>query len=144
MKFIKRVEESFLSHIADFFGVAVIALLIWTGKQITPIVFPAIEAYVSKKLLFSLLISSLVLSLILSVYIWIHSKKDKNALKLKYGIFWDKEKNPYCPSCKKPGVIYTIYTRGGGYHCIPCDKVFLLKDALGKEIYPSQVLLELK
>jgi len=47
MKFIEKVKESFLSYIADFFGVAVIGILLWTVKQITPIIFPAIEAYVS-------------------------------------------------------------------------------------------------
>jgi len=25
-----------------------------------------------------------------------------NALVLKYGVYWDKDRNPYCPKCKTP------------------------------------------
>jgi hypothetical protein len=145
MKFIERVKESFLSHIASFFAVAITTLLIWTGQQLTPIILPAIEANISKAFLFSLFLSSLVLNLIFVVSIWIINNKNSNNLKLKYGILWDKDKNPYCPSCKKPGIAYGTYGYSGdGYYCQPCNKVFLLKDALGNEMKPTQALSELK
>lgn len=39
-------------------------------------------------------------------------------LKLKYGIYWDKNRNPHCPSCKKP-LQLGIYS---SYECITCNK----------------------
>jgi hypothetical protein len=145
MKLIEKIKESLLSHIAEMFAVAVIAFLIWIGKQITPIILPAIKENISKPILFSLFISSFFINFILVISIWVLNKKNKGELKLLYGIYWDKKSNPYCPSCKKPGISYDNYSINGlGYLCIPCNKVFPLKDALGNEVKPSRVLSELK
>jgi hypothetical protein len=45
-------------------------------------------------------------------------------LKLKYGLYWDRKKNPRCPSCKKPLQVYNYCT----YHCLACDKNVFASD----------------
>lgn len=48
------------------------------------------------------------------------------AKKIKYGIFWDKKKNPYCPACKTP--INRIFPRNNIYNatCKKCKTAIQL------------------
>lgn len=48
--------------------------------------------------------------------------KKLTKLKLKYGIYWDKDKNPFCKKCKKPlSAFYKIKTYGRTmYKCRSC------------------------
>ena len=70
------------------------------------------------------------------------SKSD--TLRLKYDIYWDRHKNPHCPSCKKPLSAYNEYMYSGkGYYCKPCKKVFPLTDVHGNRVEPAQALSEL-
>ena len=93
-------------------------------------------------MLLAILVTSLALNLIFFIVVWITSKKEP--FRLKYGIYWDKDKNPHCPSCKIPVAAYGDYQMSGkGYYCKPCQKVFALADASGKNIDPVKVLAEL-
>jgi len=58
--------------------------------------------------------------------------------KLKFGIYWDKENNPYCPICKKTplhGANYSNLLR-----CPKCDKEFGLR--YGSKIYSLEEAVE--
>jgi len=61
---------------------------------------------------------SVFLNIALAVAIWrIQSKQTE--LKLKYGILWDKNKNPHCLVCKNAGLDYNEWNYGQlGYHAI--------------------------
>jgi len=67
----------------------------------------------------------------------------KPEFRLKYGIYWDSDKNPHCPNCKIPVAGYSEYQVGKGYYCKPCNKVFPLQDSAGNDINPTQVVSEL-
>jgi hypothetical protein len=117
-------------------------LLAWAAYQVAPAILPAIESAVSKQVLLALLVTSLVLNVIFLVIVWLISKKE--LFRLKYGIYWDKDKNPHGPSCKTPVAAYGDYGVGGaGYYCMPCKQAFPLADASGKNIEPTQVLAKL-
>lgn len=58
---------------------------------------------------------SILLLAILSLLIYLFIDKQ---LKLRYGIYWDRKRNPHCPSCKKPLQPHAYCT----YQCIACDK----------------------
>jgi len=63
----------------------------------------------------------------------LHRKSIKNGLKLHFGIYWDKEKNPYCPACKTP-LNYFHDNEHNKYHtfeCIKCNKEMSAKDING-------------
>lgn len=142
MLLIERVKEALLSRAAEGVAASVTVLIVWTCYELAPSVLPAIESAVSKKVILALLLSSGILNVTFLLVIW--SLNKKGPLRLKYGIYWDKDKNPHCPSCKKPISAYDSYRHGGlGYYCKPCEKIFPLTDATGKNIEPAQAISEL-
>lgn len=142
MPFFDKLKEAALSRAVEASAAAVTVLVGWIVTEIAPILLPSIEAVATKKLLLSLLGLSLLLNLAMLTVVWLLSKKSQ--LRLKYGIYWDKDKNPHCPSCKNPVSQYGNYqTIGEGYFCKTCSKLFPLADAAGNSISPEVVLNEL-
>lgn len=138
MSFIDKVKDSITTRAAEVIAASFTVLLAWVASQVAP----AIESAISKQVLLALLATSLVLNVIFFFIVWLNAKKE--LLRLKYGIYWDKDKNPHCPSCKTPVATYGYYsTDGYGYYCKPCNKVFPLADASGNNLEPTQVLAEL-
>jgi hypothetical protein len=66
-----------------------------------------------------------------------------NKLTLKYNIYWDKNKNPYCPVCQKPVSYGNWGSEHKTYYCKPCKSYNYLIDALGNKLEPEKVLSEL-
>lgn len=82
-----------------------------------------------------LLLLPLVLFLLLSlsiVYIIYLRKKIKKNLFSAFGVYWDKDLNVYCPSCKTMLSNYAFYESGRKHHpgfkCIKCNSVVRLSD----------------
>lgn len=142
MSFGEKVKESIVSRAAEGLAVSVTIILIWVASKIGPAVLPALESTVSKSLLTSILLASIALNLVLVALFWsIHKRPE---FKLKYGIYWDSNKNPHCPNCRIPIASYGDYEVGGkGYYCKPCKKIFPLQDAAGNDVNPAQVVGEL-
>lgn len=142
MKLLSKFYEKFIEHVAEASIAAVSVLLIFAAKELSPIVLPLIESKLSNQTLLALFFASIAVNLVLAVLIYIATRKPD--LKLKYGIYWDKVKNPHCPGCQKPVASYNDYGYSGkGYYCKPCNQVFPLADAAGNDILPSQVINEL-
>jgi hypothetical protein len=142
MKVIDKLKDALAERAAEAIAASLTVLLVWAAYQIAPAILPAIEDVVSKRVLLALLVTSAALNVIFLVVVWYSSKGD--GLRLKYGVYWDKQKNPHCPSCKKPISGYASYQfHGKGYYCKPCNKVYPLTDAQGNRIEPAQVLSEL-
>ena len=141
MAFTEKLKEALLGRISEGVAAAIIALILWAGYELTPALLPAIESVISKRVLLALFISSLLLNIVLAIVIWATKKKGKFIL--KYGIYWDKNKNPYCPSCKTPLAAYGRYTLGLGYYCRACRKEFPLADSTGKDVNPADAIKEL-
>lgn len=142
MSFIQKLRDSLAERIAEAAAASVTVLLGWAAYQIAPVLLPVIEASVPKRALLALFVTSAVLNLLLLVALWFRSSRGQFVL--KYGIYWDRNCNPHCPSCKIPVAAYGSYQVGGkGYYCKPCKKVFNLADATGKDIDPEQVIREL-
>jgi hypothetical protein len=141
MTFIDKVKDSLASRAAEGIAVSLTVLLAWAAYHVAPVVLPAIEAVASKQVLLALLVTSLVLNVLFALVVWFLSKKE--LFRLKYGIYWDKAKNPHCPACKIPVVAYGKYQGGTGYYCKPCKKIFALADAAGRDIDPTEALAEL-
>ena len=139
MSLIDKFKEGFWSHIGSACAAALTVLLGWMFYQIAPALLPAIEAATSLRVVLAILLLSVLLNIVLVVVIWRLSRPSN--LKLKFGILWDREKNPHCPSCKNGGVRYGEYQWGEmGYYCNTCKDVFHLADAHGKDIAPADAL----
>jgi uncharacterized protein YqhQ len=142
MTFFNKLKDAMAERAAEGIAASLTVLLVWAVYQIVPIVLPAIEAAISKQVLLALLVSSLILNVVFLCVVWFNA--GSGVLRLKYGIYWDKQKNPHCPSCEKPLSDYNDYGYSGtGYYCKPCNQVFPLSDALGKRIPPAQAISEL-
>ncbi len=141
MKFKEKVKEIIISRVTEGLAISVSILVIWVASVVGPALMPAIELSLSKSLLVSLLMASLVLNIVFLGLFRVFQKKID--FRLKYGIYWDSDKNPHCPSCKKPISSYDKYITGWGYYCKPCNKVFPLSDASGNDIKPYQAISEL-
>ena len=103
---------------------------------------PLAEIYFSKvpKSILLLLPLSLLLLLILSVsYIVYLRKKLRIELKQALGVYWDRDLNPYCPSCKKLLSNYAYYEAGRkhlpGFKRINCKDVVRLSE--GEKMFLS-------
>ena len=141
MSFKDKVKESLSSKAAEALAIVVSIILIWAASKIAPVLLPAIESALKKEVLVSLLLASLALNIVFVILFWVlHKKSD---FKLKYGIYWDSDKNPHCPNCKIPIGGYDKYQGSMGYYCKPCGKIFPLSDSSGNDIDPQQAVSEL-
>ena len=126
------LKNTFISKTIE----TIVALIIaWISSKITIIIFPAIKT-ISNNILAEIVVGSIIFNIFLLFYIWI--KRDK--LQLKYGIYWDKNKNPFCPKCKIPlGAYDNYYMDDIGYLCKSCNKVYPLIGNMGKKIKYEQI-----
>lgn len=141
MTFFEKVRDKLVDRAAEGIAAALTALLIWVAYQVAPVILPAIEAAASNKVLLALLVSSLVLNVVCVLVALSATKKED--FRVKYGIYWDRDKNPHCPNCKIPIAGYNRYDTGKGFYCKPCNKIFRLTDVAGNDIDPLQAVSEL-
>lgn len=141
MTFFSKLREKLVDRAAEGIAASLTALLIWAAYQVAPVVLPAIEEATSKKVLLALLVSSLVLNV--ACVLVARSATTREAFRVKYGIYWDREKNPHCPNCKIPIAGYNKYDSGKGFYCKPCNKIFRLTDVAGNDIDPHKAVSEL-
>lgn len=92
MSFGDKVKDSIVNRAAEGLAVSATLIVIWVMSKIGPAILLASESNLSKSLLVSLLLGSLALNLILVTLFWVLRKKPE--FKLKYGIYWDSDKNP--------------------------------------------------
>jgi hypothetical protein len=137
-----KIQAGFFEHLGTAAALVVTGLIGWLSLQIAPIIAPAIETGLPIRVLLGILGLSVFLNVcaVLAIY---KLRSGSSALSLKYGIYWDKKKNPHCPSCKIPIGGYNSYSSGKGYYCKPCGKIFGLQDASGTDIAPAQAISEL-
>ncbi|RJP79260.1 MAG: hypothetical protein C4522_10400 [Desulfobacteraceae bacterium] len=66
-----------------------------------------------------------------------------NLLTVKYGVYWDKDGNVYCPKCKTPGlkVAWATYVRQQvhGLKCTCSDSPFILMEN-GEPIHAQEAM----
>jgi len=141
--FLKKVQEKLIDRSVEGIAFIVSLIFIWFSTIIGSKIFPLIESSISPDELVKLLVASIILNIVLLIVLIATNRKDK--LRLKYGIYWDREKNPHCPNCQIPIGNYGSYNYNTekGYYCKPCGKVFPLVNATGMYVKPEDVLLEL-
>lgn len=140
MSLIFRAKEELLSHMFATCVAATTVLAGWFLSLVAPILKPAILAALPAQAVLPLLLLSLLLNLIFAVLIYQTTKKQEPELQLRFGVYWDKNKNPHCPVCQKP-VRYDDWGYSGvGYYCQPCKQVTTPKDLTGKNMTSTEAL----
>lgn len=142
MKFVDNLKDALVERAAELIAASLTVVFVWASYQIAPAVLPAIKDAVSTRVLLALLVTSLILNFIFLLIAWVSSRGD--GLRLKYGVYWDKQKNPHCPSCKRPLSRYGEYHLSGtGYFCKACNEVIPLADARGYNVDPATAISDL-
>ena len=141
MTALSKVKDGFLAHIGSACAAAVVTLLAWIFYQFTPVIVPAIESGVSLRIILAILLLSVILNIALAFICWRISRPAE--LKLRFGILWDKEKNPHCPVCRNAGVRFGVYNAKPSYFCNPCGKVYNIADSAGNSLTPEEALARL-
>ena len=85
-------------------------------------------------------IGFVLIIVILNIWLNLYLKqriKNKIKLRPKFGVLWDRNKEPYCPICENPLARYKVRLSGKtetGFNCANCDKRFSLITDEGKRI----------
>ncbi|WP_339412816.1 hypothetical protein [Pseudomonas sp. EA_35y_Pfl2_R5] len=142
MSFIEKTKEAILSKAVEASIASISALLLFIFYQISPVIITAIESAISQKTLLALLALSIVTNIFLLALVILTNSKSKNDLYLKFGVYWDKDKNAHCPICKN---VLSTNNRFGPlseeYYCNPCKKLTYTTNATGEQI-PRQEAIE--
>jgi hypothetical protein len=141
MSAIDKVKEALVSKTVEASISLVSMLLIFVFWQLAPAIIKSISITVSPQILLALLTLSIVINIFL-VALFIYSRtKEKSDLKLRFGVYWDKDKNPYCPVCKN--VLASSNSWGelkNEYYCNPCKTLVNTTDASGNTIPRKQAI----
>jgi hypothetical protein len=130
MDWYEETIKILIKHILEILG-GLLALL--AGKIYVAISSPFFEILlhrVSRQTLLECTGLSVLILMVQFAYIFYLHNKMKTKLIPKFGIFWDKEGNPYCPSlsCKSPLSQYGKYAGGFGFKCMKCNEFIFLRD----------------
>ncbi len=127
-----KLRDLLLAHGVAIAVACVTGLLLLTMNQILPVVLPAIEKSIPKRALLTLLVLSILVNVLLAVYISYQSRK--SSLTLRFGVYWDRERNTFCPVCRSPMSSYGEYAAGTGFYCTKCEEIIELREVNGDPI----------
>lgn len=134
MNIIDTLKESAIKQlISSIFGVLIL-LIGSLYLDIIPKIFQYLIPNVSKEAILkigTLAILLFFLSTALSIILYC---KLKNKLKPNFGVHWDKDKEPYCPTCKNLLSKY-YFNKKTALKCNACKEITIkLFDDNGKEL----------
>lgn len=141
MNLAKEVLKIAYQNIAISIISTIGATLFFLQTKVISIFDVHLSPYVTKANLWQWLIWSTLSIVLLCSYLFdLHRKSRKNALRLYFGIYWDKEKNPYCPACKTPLNYFhdNEYNEYHTFECIKCNKEMSAKDINGNYLSLKQ------
>lgn len=141
MRFKDEFQETITSKFAEVLGILFATIVIYLLTQIAVLLFSLINSVFSNKVLIPLFFISLLLNIFVLVWLW--KIKQKPEFILRYGVYWDHEKNPHCPLCKKPIGSYDSTRKPPSYTCKSCGNFIRITNQVGNDIPPSKVIAEL-
>lgn len=141
MSFVEKAKEAAMSKTAEMIVASIAAILLFVFYQISPYLLEAIDKALSPRLLLALLALSFVINLFLLAYLFGLNKNVNSSLFLRFGLYWDKDKNPYCPLCQKPVSTHNFYGEmKNEYYCKPCNHLIHLTGEDGQKITRKEAI----
>jgi hypothetical protein len=118
---LEKLKELFLKHTSELLG-GLLTLLVGTlFWQIIPLLLSPLWTRLSPQTLQRILGLSLLSVAALLAYTLILNRRLRTKLHIKFGIYWDKHANPFCPACQTPLWGYASYQKTHG-HALRCSK----------------------
>lgn len=140
-----KLKEQLLSHISKVIVLFALGSIILFYNDFLMLMKAHVDKIISTKDMSELLVQLTLVSLLLILLAYIFHQKNKKSLTLKYGIYWDYNKNPHCPSCEKPVSKYDSFGMNSekGYWCDSCRIQSNLADYTGKSVTPKEAVRSL-
>ena len=129
------LKELFRKHMTELAGVLLTLLSGTIFWKIIPLLLSPLWTRLSTPTLQRMLGLSFLSAVALLTYVVLLRRKLKRKLRIRFGLYWDKEANPFCPACQSLLTGYSIALGGEGYFaCVKCNRTILLSDRTGKPI----------
>jgi hypothetical protein len=143
---LEKLKEKILEHTL---GLVVVPLLLLAGTTVwvlIPLLLSPFWTRIAPQTLQRILGLTLLSVTALLAYVVSLHRKLKGKLRIKFGLFWDKYANPFCPACQSLLTGYMIAYMGGPcLSCVKCSKVIRLTNDDGAELtLPNAKTLVLK
>ena len=140
MTFSTKLKDRLVANLPGYIATALAAtatfLFTWAMPDAWDRFATWFIAISNPKVVVAILAMSMMFAVVLLAFLVPLLMEDKKTL--LGGIYWDKKKTPYCPSCKTPVSKYGDFNYGDkGYWCNVCKAVFTLADASGNSIEPE-------
>jgi hypothetical protein len=129
-------KEGLAKHI----GEAIAALLLLLFGTLFWVTFPTLLAPLWTRLepqtLQRILGLSLLSVLVLLAYVLYLHRRLRNKLRIMFGIQWDRQENPYCPSCNKLLSMYGLERcyDDPGFFCISRKQNISMRNEAGESL----------
>jgi uncharacterized protein YqhQ len=138
LKITESIKESTTKYLLSII-LGVLGLLIGSiYSDLIPVILPSIIQQLPKAVLLKMLTLALILFFLSLALSWVIYLQLKTKFKPKFGVVWDKSKEPYCPACEKPLTKYTLQNHdkiiAKGLRCAKCGVHFTLITDEGEKI----------
>jgi len=121
---LQELQKKLLEHSVSIVVTLLTGLFLLAGKEIMVLLSPQVLDKLPKKAALSLFLLSLLVNCIMCA--WVIILYRSRQLTLRFGLYWDKDLNPYCPVCQSPLGAYGDYMTGRGFNCIKCNEIVLI------------------
>jgi hypothetical protein len=131
MKIIDTIKEHTIKYfLSSLFGFLIL-LIVLIYQDVILVIYPVVVQELPKEVFLKITTVAILLFALSSVLSFIFYLKLKNKLVPKFGVFWDKNKEAYCPACRNLLSAYLSYSFDNpvpmkAFKCINCDKYVLI------------------
>lgn len=142
MSWLARLKEKAQEHtILGLFGlIALLSLIVW--RAVPSAVWDRVSEAVPKRALWALAGLLAIAAIGQAAYIFSLRKVIREKFTPQFGLLWNKQKIPYCPSCEIPLTQVFVGTRSSipAFKCIKCKGVIVPRDSEGERLSPADAI----
>lgn len=132
---LEKLKDLFLKHMTELLGVLLTLLVGTIFWQVIPLLLSPLWTRLSTPALQRILGLSLLSVLALLAYVVFLHRKLKGKLRIRFGLYWDRNANPLCPACQSPLTGYTITDVGAAFlACVKCNQRIALRRDNGESL----------
>lgn len=116
-----NINKTTLSYIKIMIAILGSPLSVLVINKIFPKGINYVLNIISEHRLLALFLILLIISVASIEFVYLLNYRNKSKLKLIFNVFWDKNRNPYCPACRLPLIIKKVKDTDI-YYCLKCKE----------------------